>query len=77
MNATPLQSGMVVSNEPGVYKAGNYGIRIENLMVVQDSEYEGYLCFETLTKVPYEESLIDTTLLTDAELQFLKKPFAA
>lgn len=71
MNATLLQPGMVVSNEPGYYKAGEYGIRIETMMVVQESEYEGYLCFETLTQVPYEESLIDVTLLTDAELKYL------
>jgi Xaa-Pro aminopeptidase len=73
MNATPLQPGMVVSNEPGYYKAGEYGIRIENLMVVQESEHAGYLCFETLTQVPYEESLIDIALLTDAERRFLNK----
>ena len=71
MNATPLQSGMVVSNEPGYYKTGDYGIRIENLMVVQESEHEGYLCFETLTQVPYEESLIDVALLTEVELNYL------
>ncbi|MDP3936006.1 MAG: M24 family metallopeptidase [Alphaproteobacteria bacterium] len=71
VNTTPLQPGMVVSNEPGYYKAGEYGIRIENMMVVQESTHEGYLCFETLTQVPYEESLIDVTLLTDAELQYL------
>lgn len=71
MNATPLQPGMVVSNEPGYYQAGEYGIRIENLMVVQESEHEGYLCFETLTKVPYEKSLIDIGLLTDVELNYL------
>lgn len=71
MNATPLQSGMVVSNEPGHYKTGEYGIRIENLMVVQESEHEGYLCFETLTQVPYEDSLIDVALLTDVEINYL------
>ncbi len=71
MNATSLQPGMVVSNEPGYYKAGEYGIRIENMMVVQKSEHDGYLCFETLTQVPYEESLIDLALLTDAELNYL------
>lgn len=71
MNATPLQPGMIVSNEPGYYKAGEYGIRIENLMVVQESEYAGYLCFETLTQVPYEDSLIDIELLTEAERRYL------
>jgi len=66
-NATPLQPGMILSNEPGYYKTGEFGIRIENLMVVQESKHEGYLCFETLTQVPYESTLIDYTLLTDAE----------
>lgn len=71
MNATPLQVGMVVSNEPGYYKTSEFGIRIENMMVVQESKYEGYLCFETLTQVPYEKDLIDDALLNDEELNYL------
>jgi Xaa-Pro aminopeptidase len=73
INATPLQPGMVVSNEPGYYKTGEYGIRIENLMVVKESQYNGYLCFETLTQVPYEERLIETSLLTEAELTYIQQ----
>lgn len=73
MNATPLYPGMVVSNEPGYYKAGEFGIRIENMMVVQESIHEGYLCFETLTDVPYEEALIDYALLTKDEINVLKQ----
>lgn len=71
MNGTILQAGMVLSNEPGYYKTGEFGIRIENLMVVQESQYEGYLCFETLTQVPYETSLIDDSLLNDEERKYI------
>lgn len=71
MNPTPLQAGMVLSNEPGYYKPGEFGIRIENMMVVQESKYEGYLCFETLTQVPYDRALIDDSLLSDEERIYL------
>lgn len=71
INPTPLQPGMVLSNEPGYYNAGEYGIRIENMMVVKESQHDGYLCFETLTRVPYEEDLIDDTMLTDEERFFI------
>jgi Xaa-Pro aminopeptidase len=73
MNNTPLQAGMVVSNEPGYYKTGEYGIRIESMMVLKESHYQDYLCFETLTQVPYEEKLIDTSLLSEAELNFIQQ----
>lgn len=72
-NPIPLQVGMVLSNEPGYYRPGEFGIRIENMMVVQKSEYEGYLCFETLTQVPYEKDLIEDKLLTENERDFLYK----
>ncbi len=67
----PLEPGMVLSNEPGVYREGKYGIRIENLMVVkEDQETEdGQFCvFDSLTMVPYEKALIDADLLTDEEI---------
>lgn len=73
INTTSLQVGMIVSNEPGYYKAGEFGVRIENMMVVQESEYTGYLCFETLTQAPYEEALIDYTMLTESEINFVKQ----
>lgn len=73
MNTTPLQPGMVVSNEPGYYKTAEYGIRIESMMVVKESHHPGYLCFETLTQVPYEETLIDFSLLNEAELKFIQQ----
>ncbi|MBO9671042.1 MAG: aminopeptidase P family protein [Sphingobium sp.] len=67
----PLQAGMILSNEPGYYKTGGYGIRIENLvLVVEKAEGEGgkpFLGFETLSHAPIDRELIDTALLTPAE----------
>ncbi|MGB1025238.1 MAG: M24B family metallopeptidase, partial [Rhodospirillaceae bacterium] len=70
--SVPLQPGMILSNEPGYYKTGAFGIRIENLVVVhqQDAMPGGekpMLCFETLTLAPYDRALIDPSLLTQAE----------
>jgi Xaa-Pro aminopeptidase len=76
-NTTPLQPGMILSNEPGYYKPGAFGIRIESLVLVRDnlplpSGFERpMLGFETLTKSPFEESLIETGLLTPEERAFL------
>ena len=71
-NATPLMPGMIVSNEPGFYKEGAYGIRIENLQyVTPPEEIEGgdrpMLGFECLTFAPLARALIDTALLTPEE----------
>ncbi|MCP4329409.1 MAG: aminopeptidase P family protein [Alphaproteobacteria bacterium] len=67
-NATPLAPGMILSNEPGYYRTGAYGIRIENLVVVvadETAETERDMrAFETLTLAPIDRNLIDTTLLT-------------
>ena len=69
----PLRAGMIISNEPGYYKAGEYGIRIENLVLVEERVCEGgtMLGFETLTFCPIERSLIDSALLTVAERDWL------
>ncbi len=71
----PLLPGMILSNEPGYYKAGEYGIRIENLLLVTESSIEGgeeaMLGFETLTLSPIDRDLIDPALLTDDELSWL------
>ena len=71
----PLQAGMILSNEPGYYKPGEYGIRIENLVLVVDKEVPGgdkeMLGFETLTYVPIEKKLIDASMLSDRELDWL------
>ena len=64
---------MIISNEPGYYREGAFGIRIENLIVVQDapaltgSDDRTMLSFETLTYVPFDRRLIDVAALTDAE----------
>ena len=71
----PLRAGMMLSNEPGYYKAGEYGIRIENLILVEPREIPGadgpMLGFETLTFAPIERTLIDPVLLTDGERRWL------
>ncbi|MFY8075096.1 MAG: aminopeptidase P family protein [Sphingorhabdus lacus] len=70
----PLQAGMILSNEPGYYKQGEYGIRIENLILVEEREIacaEGrYFGFETLTFAPIDKALVDTSLLTRDELRW-------
>jgi Xaa-Pro aminopeptidase len=74
-NSQALLPGMIVSNEPGYYKTGAYGIRIENLVVVVPCEMPGaereMLCFETLTLAPIDRALIDTALLSPEEIAWL------
>ncbi len=75
-NAVPLEPGMIVSNEPGYYKEGGYGIRIENLQVVTPAEKvpggeRDMLGFETLTMAPIHRALIDLHLLTPEELGWM------
>jgi Xaa-Pro aminopeptidase len=71
----PLAAGMILSNEPGYYKTGEYGIRIENLVLVVDRQIEGaekeMLGFETLTFAPIDRRLIDAGMLTPDELIWL------
>jgi len=73
----PLRAGMVVSIEPGYYKAGAFGIRIENLVVVRAVDDPPALSdrplleFEILTYVPYERALIDTDLLSPDEIAWI------
>jgi Xaa-Pro aminopeptidase len=75
-NSVALQPGMILSNEPGYYKAGAYGIRIESLVIVIEkndiptAEYP-MLGFETLTVVPICLKLVDTTLLDSSEINWL------
>ena len=74
-NNVALQPGMIVSNEPGYYKTGAYGIRIENLVAVKEASIEGadrrYFEFETLTLAPIDLNAIDAGLLTGAEKAWL------
>lgn len=72
----PLEPGMIISNEPGYYKEGEYGIRIENLVLVraEDEPAKGgiaMLGFETLTLAPIDLTLVDTSLMTGAEVDWL------
>ena len=71
----PLAAGMILSNEPGFYKAGEYGIRIENLVLVIDKQVEGaekeMLGFETLTFAPIDKRLIAAEMLSAREREWL------
>ncbi len=71
----PLRAGMFLSNEPGYYKTGEYGIRVENLVLVVPIEIEGaekkMLGFETLTFAPLDRRLIETGMLSPAERQWV------
>lgn len=70
--ATPIQENTVSSNEPGYYRPGNYGIRIENLMLCVPSEKNpDFLTFEVLTLFPIATNLIDQSLLTQKERVWL------
>jgi Xaa-Pro aminopeptidase len=71
-----LKPGMICSNEPGYYKAGEYGIRIENLVVVTEPEMipggdRGMMQFETITLAPIDLELVDESLLADDERKWL------
>mmetsp|Transcript_10864 Transcript_10864/g.16757 ORF Transcript_10864/g.16757 Transcript_10864/m.16757 type:complete len:746 (-) Transcript_10864:76-2313(-) len=87
-NTESLKKGMVVSNEPGYYEDGNFGIRIENLIEIsyvkpehneaKDDDDEDskstekkFLKFDKLTMIPIQKSLIDVSLMTEAELDWL------
>ena len=75
-SSVALEPGMIVSNEPGYYKAGAYGIRIETLVVVMpvptpDGGEQPLLGFETLTLAPIDRRLIDPALLTEAERRWV------
>ena len=66
----PLEPGKVTSDEPGLYKEGRFGIRIENLLAVKEdmtTEFGTFYSFEVLTLVPYERRLIDLSLITEEE----------
>ena len=71
-----LQPGMLLSNEPGYYKPGHFGIRTENLLFVREAEaIEGgerkMMGFETITLTPIDRNLIEVDLLTRVELKWL------
>lgn len=66
-----IRPGMVISNEPGYYEDGKYGIRIENLVVCKDSDEEGFLEFETITLYPIDKKLIDKSMLDSKQIDWL------
>ena len=74
-STTPLEPGMILSNEPGYYREGAYGIRIENLIVTAPAptgpDGRDMLAFDTLTHVPLDRRLIDTGLLGPAERDWI------
>jgi Xaa-Pro aminopeptidase len=73
-NPAIMQQGMFISNEPGIYRAGQYGIRTENLIHVipaDESEFGKFLKFETLTLFPIDKNLIDWSLMTKTEINWL------
>jgi Xaa-Pro aminopeptidase len=71
LNKIKIQEGMILSNEPGYYKKGSYGIRIENLVFVKKVKKK--ICFENLTLAPIEKDLINFNLLTKLEKNYLFK----
>ncbi len=75
LRPAPLAEGMILSNEPGFYLPGEYGIRLENLLLVQDAGLTGtmkkFFRFETLTWAPFDRVLIEPALLTAEERAWL------
>ncbi len=72
----PLQEGNILSNEPGIYREGEYGIRIENLILCQkyaQNEFGNFLSFETLTLCPIDRKLVKTDLLSNEERDWLNE----
>jgi Xaa-Pro aminopeptidase len=71
----PLKPGMIISNEPGYYKTGEYGIRIENLVIVRSSQFEEeerpMLTLETITLAPIDTRLINAHMMSTAEITWL------
>ncbi|KAM7262725.1 hypothetical protein ACFE04_000408 [Oxalis oulophora] len=73
----PLQATMTVTDEPGYYEDGNFGIRLENVLIINEANTnfnfgdKGYLSFEHITWAPYQKKLIDLTLLAPEEINWL------
>ena len=70
----PLEEGMVLTDEPGIYEEGDFGIRIENELIVRKGDFNKYgqfMYFETITYVPIDLDGIDPSLLTDREREWL------
>jgi len=75
-NPTTFKAGMVTSNEPGIYRPGKYGIRIENLLLTCEKEttdFGRYLSFETLTLFPFDLNSIEKSMLTPEETTWINQ----
>jgi Xaa-Pro aminopeptidase len=71
---TAMEAGMITSDEPGIYRPGQWGVRIENLLLSRaagQTEFGEFLCFETLTLCPIDTRCIDRTLLREDEIDWL------
>lgn len=76
MKEVPIEEGMVLSNEPGVYIAGSHGIRTENIMVARNGEKNGdgqFMYFEGLTYAPIDLELIDTSIMERKDIENLNR----
>ena len=79
ISEVPLEAGMILSNEPGYYREGEFGIRLENLIVVQPApippggDDRVQLCFETLTFAPFDRRLIVTDMMSPGDRDWLNK----
>ncbi|CAH9132411.1 unnamed protein product [Cuscuta epithymum] len=73
----PLQASMTVTDEPGYYEDGNFGVRLENVLIIKEADTKfnfgnkGYLSFEHITWAPYQRKLIDVSLLVPKEVEWL------
>ena len=73
-NAEPIRAGQVITDEPGLYRTGEYGIRIENVLLCKKdclSDFGQFLSFDTLTFCPIDRKLINRLMLTDDELRWI------
>lgn len=75
----PLQASMTVTDEPGYYEDGSFGIRLENVLVVKEADTKfnfggkGYLCFEHITWAPYQKKMMDLSALAPDEIKWLNE----
>lgn len=78
MNEVPveLEPGMIVTDEPGLYREGHHGIRCETMLLVErafSNEFGDFLRFDTITIFPFDRRLIDPSMLTDPQLEWLNR----
>jgi Xaa-Pro aminopeptidase len=70
-STVPMEAGMIVTNEPGYYATGDFGLRVESHMVAVASRYENFLEFETISRLPIDPHLVDFARLSVSERQWL------